>query len=231
MFFFLPPLHHFSPLSARCVRVCAQPLCIVCVYTTVHGCVYVFVCSPGVLICAGQRPYREPLCRSLPCSKVALSPPSRASLPLSTSLAPLLPPSAHLFPYFFSIYSANGCLSLFFSPPSPASLTHTFCARRNRFWPRGLRFSKLSSDEADYFVQRLSQVTSVILSVRMPNCAEVGLTDNNVKNPQKDISFHCALFKKAHSCSIIATNQLINTQNVTHFINRYTERHSVLIML
>lgn len=115
---FFSPLHHFSLLSAWCVHVCAQPL----------------VCSLGVLICAGQRTYREPLCRSLPCSKVALSPPSRASLPLSTSLAPLLPQSAHLFPHFFCIYSANGCLSLFFSsPPSPASLTHTFAPGETGF--------------------------------------------------------------------------------------------------
>ena len=76
-------LHHFILKSVLCVtsRVYIQYILL---------CVCVFVCSLGVLTCAGQRPYREPLWRSLPCSKVA----HFLSLSFSLSLSFYIPRSS-----------------------------------------------------------------------------------------------------------------------------------------
>lgn len=98
------PLHIYA--QPRESSHTTEPQTVFCAFL----CVCVCVCSLGLLICAGQGPYREPLWPRLPCSKVARCPAS-----LSTSAPPLLLPPARHFLYFFSIYSANGRLS---RPPS-----------------------------------------------------------------------------------------------------------------
>lgn len=108
-----PSVSYPAPLHSEiciCVYVCVR----LHVYTYYYVCESVFAFSLGVLTCAGQRPYREPLWRSLPCSKVALSLPPALSLSLSTSLAPLLPPSLHICPYLYlcSIHSFYVSFSL-----------------------------------------------------------------------------------------------------------------------
>lgn len=152
-----------------CVCVCVRipQYMAVCMYLCVAlGCWFVLDRDPTESLCAEVFPAARSLC-PLPLD------------PLSHSPHPLLLSSLHRRTSFHisSAFIVLMVVSLFFSLPQVPPHWLKRLHPEKQVLATWITFSKLSSDEVDYFVQRLSQVTSIVLSVRMLKCAEVGLTE------------------------------------------------------